>query len=164
MTSAWVTAAAIWGAALSTVLAWSRFLPRPKIILAPWPAERPQSSQLEMRVVNSSSWPIEIYRVRRMRLSGKAVEFVANTDPEMPLSNWFDWEESGELYLYVPPHSRGSIFMRGLDRDSRSLLVFMWHCGPFLPARNPLWVYVSGRHAERVSRTSQRQTRLAVKG
>ena len=121
MTSAWVTAAAIWGAALSTVLAWSRFLPRPKIILAPWPAERPQSSQLEMRVVNSSSWPIEIYRVRRVRLSGKPVEFVANTDPEMPLSNWFDWEELGELYLYVPPHSRGSIFMRGLRQGQPQL-------------------------------------------
>ena len=164
MSSGWVTAAAIWGAALSTVLAWSRFLPRPKIVLAPWPAERPQPSQLEMRVVNSSSWPIEIYRVRRLRLSGKPIEFVANTDPEMPLSNWFDWDESGELYLYVPPHSRGSIFMRGLDRDTRSLLVFMWHSGPVLPVRNPLLVYVSGRHAERISRGSRRQRRLAIKG
>ena len=164
MSSGWVTGLAIWGAALSTVLAWSRFLPRPKIILAPWPAERPQPSQLEMRVVNSSSWPIEIYRVKRVCLSGKPIEFVANTDPEMPLSNWFDWDESGELYLYVPPHGRGSIFMRGLDSDSRSLLIFMWHSGPILPVRNPLWVYVSGRHAERVSRHGQRQRRLAVKG
>jgi hypothetical protein len=165
MSSGWVTGLAIWGAALSTVLAWSRFLPRPKIILAPWPAERPQSSQLEMRVINSSSWPIEIFRVRRVRLSGKPIEFVPNTDPEIPLSNWFDWDESGEIYLYVPPHSRGSIFIRGLDRNSRSLLIFGWHSGPVLPVRNPLWVFVSGRHAERVSRSGQRQRRrLAVKG
>ena len=117
-----------------------------------------------MRVVNGSSWPIVIYRVRRIRLSGKPIEFVANSDPEMPLSNWFDWDDSGELYLYVPPHKSGSIFLRDLAPDSRSLLIFMWHCGPFLPVRNPLFVYVSGRHAERVSRGGQRQRRLAVKG
>ncbi len=164
MSSGWVTAAAIWGAGLSTALAWSRFLPRPKIILAPWPAERPQPSQLEMRVVNGSSWPIEIYRVRRICFSGKPIEFVANSDPEMPLSNWFDWDETGELYLYVPPHKSGSVFMHGLDRDTRNLLIFMWHCGPILPVRNPLFVYVSGRHAEQMSRGGQRQRRLTIKG
>ena len=160
----WTTALAIWGAGLSTVLAWARFLPRPKVILAPWPAERPQASRLEMRVINNSSWPIEIYKVCRVRLSGQSVEFMANSDPETPLSNWFDWDESGEFYLYVPPHKSGSVFLHGLAPDSRSLLMFMWHGGPILPVRNPLFVYVSGRHAERVSRGGQQPRRWALKG
>ena len=164
MSPGWTMAFAVWGAALSTALAWTRLLPRPKVMLTPWPAERPEPSQLEMRVVNASSWPLEIYKVLRIRLSGKPVEFVANTDPEMPLSNWFDWDETGEIYLYVPPHRTGSVFMRDLSPDSRSLLIFMWHSGPILPVRTPLWVYVSGRHAERMSRSGQRQRRLAIKG
>ncbi len=163
MNSDWTTAFAIWGAGLSTVLAWARFLPRPRIVLTPWPAERPQPSQLEMRVVNGSSWPIEIYKVKRLRISGKPIEFAPNTDPETPLSNWFDWDESGEIYLHVPAHKTGSIFMRGLSEDSRSLLIFHWHSGPVLPVRNPLWVYVSGRHAARMSRTG-RQRPQVVKG
>ena len=164
MNSDWTTTFAIWGAGLSTALAWARFLPRPRVTLTPWPAERPQPSQLEMRVVNGSSWPIELFKVRRLRLSGKPIEFAPNTDPEMPLSNWFDWDESGEFYLYVPPHKSGSVFMRGLSVDSHSLLVFHWHGGPILPVRNPLWVYVSGRHAERMSRSGRRRSQLALKG
>jgi hypothetical protein len=30
--------------------------------------------------------------------------------------------------------------------------------------RNPLWVYVSGRHAERMSRSGRRRSQLALKG
>lgn len=160
----WTTAAAIWGAGLSTALAWARFLPRPKITLTPWPAERPKPSQLEMRIHNNSAWPIEIYRVRRIRLTGKPIEFMPNTDPEMPLSNWFDWDESGELYVYIPPHRSGSVFLSGLTAESRSLLLFFWHGGPILPVRNPLYVYVSGRHAERMSRGGPRQRYLTTKG
>ena len=164
MNSGWVETFAIWGAALSTALAWARFLPRPRVMLSPWPPERPQPAQLEMRVVNNTSWPIEIFKVRRIRLSGKPVEFAPNTDPEMPLSNWFDWDESGEIYLYVPPHKSGSMFLRGLSVDSRSLMVFHWHGGPILPARTPLIVYVSGRHAERMSRSGRRRSQMAIKG
>ena len=75
MNADWTAAFAIWGAGLSTVLAWARFLPRPRVMLTPWPAERPEPSQLEMRVVNNSSWPIEIFKVGRIRLSGKPVVF-----------------------------------------------------------------------------------------
>lgn len=164
MTLSWTTALAIWGAGLSTALAWARLLPRPRVLLTPWPPERPEASKLEMRVVNNSSWPVEIYKVMRIRLSGKPVEFVANSDPEMPLSNWFDWDETGEIYLYVPPHKTSSVFMRELSPDTRSLLIFMWRSGPILPLRMPLAVYVSGRHAARMSRNSQRQRRLAIKG
>ena len=73
MNSDWTTTFAIWGAGLSTALAWARFLPRPRVTLSPWPPERPQPEQLEMRVVNNTSWPIEIFKVRRIRLSGKPV-------------------------------------------------------------------------------------------
>jgi len=97
-------------------------------------------------------------------LTGKPIEFMPNTDPEMPLSNWFDWDESGELYVYIPPHRSGSVFLRGLAPDSRSLLLFFWHGGPILPVRNPLYVYVSGRHAEHMSRSGQRQRHFPAKG
>jgi hypothetical protein len=164
MSATWTTVAAVWGAGLSTALAWARFLPRPKVTLTPWPAERPQPSQLEMRFHNTSAWPVEIYRVRRICLTGKPIEFMPNTDPEMPLSNWFDWDESGELYVYIPPHRSGSVFLRGLESESRSLLLFFWHGGPILPVRNPLYVYVSGQHAEHMSRSGQRQRHWPAKG
>jgi hypothetical protein len=53
--------------------------------------------------------------------------------------------------------------MRGLSVDSRSLLIFHWHGGPILPVRNPLWVYVSGRHATRMSRSGGQRPQV-IKG
>lgn len=147
MELSWRDFLTVWGAGLSTFLAFARLLPnRPQFLIEP--TEARSLTDFQIRVVNTAKRVVFIHDRFRIRLAGESKNIGLSTFN----SRLAEIGKSRSLLLLIPAQGEQTIGVNTLGSDGKWLIIFTWNQGWFLPCGVPSLCYLSGARANKMKK------------
>lgn len=154
----WRTFAAVWGAVLSTVLAFLRLLPEPPLLnLEPYDRSSPE--WIRLRVINLSKRPLVIEGHRQIRFRGNraplGLVLDAALDPQQASEEFYARMGRRAQYprFYVRPESGFPLLVSQVHKNTDRVLILCWHRNWLIPVKLPAFIRVSRKTVEQINDT-----------
>lgn len=155
------TLLAIWGAALSTILALVKLIPEWPV-LSVWPSSTPGAdlaTTIEVRVFNPAKRPLFIEGSFQLPLRASKFRIIDNRPLELrehitrAFEDQMGYTRKGQPRLYVAAEDWAILSVSGIEAGTSRTIVFWWHRNWLLRwVRFPAIVRVSSDLAEMLNR------------